>query len=114
MLHSLGSLSLFRSQVWIGLESSGDLYNLQRQVTQAAERSVGGGRDALRFHPHVTLARCKQPWPSSAVSQLTSLFGDWEEAFEAVAGSLVASTLLPNGPQYRTVGTYPLQANRIA
>ncbi len=98
-----------RRVAWIGVEASGDLHGLQSRVTLAAERAVGGARDPLRFHSHVTLARCKQPWPPNAVSRLASSLSDWGESFDAVAGSLIASTLLPTGPQYRTVGTYPLQ-----
>lgn len=106
--------------LWCGVDADGDLSALQRSVTEAVDRSFpaaidkpqrnGGPRTVERraFHPHVTLARCREPWARAEVERWA---GAWTEPPEPVVidhGSLVASELGKDGPRYRTVATFPL------
>ncbi len=100
--------------LWAGLEADGDLQGLQRAAREAVERAVGkldGGKKKQRFHPHVTLARCRPPWPRWAVERFVTapLWDDPPQPFSVTEVALIESELRPTGPRYRTVGNYPLE-----
>ncbi|MCP3961692.1 MAG: RNA 2',3'-cyclic phosphodiesterase [bacterium] len=100
-----------RRVVWAGVEAEGDLAGLQARVARAAERAVGHEREARPYHPHLTLARCKPPWPASAVGRLIEGLGPPPaRSFMVEHGSLISSVLHPAGARYETVETYPLGA----
>jgi 2'-5' RNA ligase len=99
--------------LWAGLEADGDLEGLQRAVTAAVERVVGrleDGKKKRRFHPHVTLARCRTPWPRWAADKLVAALAVPPESFPVAEVVLIESQLGPGGPRYRTLGSYPLGA----
>lgn len=95
--------------LWTGVDADGDLGGLQARVAEAVERAAEIEVDRRPYHPHLTLARCKPPWPPAAVERLASSFGDAPAgSFIAERGSLIASELRPSGARYTTVETYPL------
>lgn len=95
--------------VWVGVEADGDLGGLQGRVAEAVEEAVGLEPDRRPFHPHVTLARCKPPWPKASADALAEAFGPQPAGvFTARRGSLVASRLGPSGARYRTLETFAL------
>lgn len=102
--------------LWAGIETAGDLAGLQASVVAAARRAVGADDDRDRgrpFHPHLTLARCRRPWPRGAVERLAAGFGDdHSRPFTVDHGTLIESRLGPGGPRYRAVESYPLGATR--
>ncbi len=96
-----------RRVLWAGIDAAGDLGGLQARVAEAVERAAGVEVERRPFHPHLTLARCKPPWPPAAVERLASSFGDQPAgSFTADHGSLIASELLPSGARYRTLESY--------
>lgn len=60
-----------------------------------------------RFHPHLTLARCRSPWPRGAVEKLKEPLADLRgEAFPIDGIDLMASELgagADRGPRYRSL-----------
>ncbi len=97
--------------LWTGVETAGDLGGLQARVAEAVERAAGVEPDRRPYYPHLTLARCKPPWPPAAVERFATAFGEAPAgSFTADRGSLIASELLPSGARYLTVETYPLGA----
>ncbi len=99
-----------RRIVWAGVEATGDLGGLQGNVAEAVERTLRIEPERRPYHPHVTLARCKPPWPPSAVDSLTMAYGpEPVEAFRVDHGSLVVSHLHRSGARYKTVETYALK-----
>lgn len=98
-----------RRVVWIGVETEGPIGDLQRRVAEAVERATGLEPERRPFHPHLTLARCRPPWPPAAVERLATGFGaEPAGAFTARRASLISSQLHPAGARYTTVETYPL------
>lgn len=115
----LGGLGAFPASgkarvVWTSLEgdaaaSSEALRTLQTAVARAVSQATGGEGEARRFHPHLTLARCKPPWPRGAVRRLVESFGDAPaETFEVTETVLLESELHPSGARYRVVRSYRL------
>ena len=110
----IGALGAFpprgkRRVVWAGIEADGDLEGLHRRVATAVQRAVGLEPDGRPYRPHLTLARCKPPWPASAVERLISAFGpEPVGAYTVDHGCLISSQLHPAGARYKTVETYPL------
>ncbi len=95
--------------LWAGVEAAGDLGGLQARVAEAVERSAGIEVDRRPYHPHLTLGRCKPPWPPAAAERLAAAFGDEPAGvFTADRGSLIASELHRSGARYRTLESYPL------
>ncbi len=107
--------------LWTGIEADADpperdewegLGGLQAEVAEAVERAAGIEVERRPYHPHLTLARCKPPWPPAAIERLAAAFGEQPAgSFTADHGSLVASELRPSGARYRTVETYALGAS---
>ena len=102
-----------RRTVWVGAHADGDLEGLQGRVADAVERATEVEPDRRPYMPHLTLARCKPPWPVVAVERLAVAFGSKPVgAFRVHRGSLMASELYRSGPRYRTVETYALEKAR--
>lgn len=82
-------------------------------AAESALAGIGAGDEPLyrpesrRFHPHVTLARCRDPWPHWALSKWAEGFGDAALTFPVSRGTLFESHLTPAGARYRAVSTYP-------
>ena len=96
------------SVVWAGLEVlSGDL-NLWRTLAEDAARQIGLAPEKKGFHPHITLARIRDPRHIGALPEqlkkTSSLKGD---AFTASAVSLLESKLTPKGAVYRRLWEFP-------
>lgn len=96
---------------WIGFEPAAGLGRLQGEVAAAVAGVLERPPERRPFHPHLTLARCRRPWPRAAVELWASaLAGPHGEAFEVSTGELVRSHLAASGARYETVGSYPLAA----
>jgi 2'-5' RNA ligase len=111
-VHGLGAFPNLRrpSVLWSGIVPQGDeLFRVQAATEQAA-RGIGLLPETKAFHPHVTLARIKDP------TEAGKIMPQWnpERAFEggtfaADGVMLFSSTLTPRGPEYRLVQEFSLR-----
>ena len=96
---------------WVGLAAPPALERLQAGVAEAASPFAERTPDRRRFHPHLTLGRCRRPWPRAAVERWRRGFDELDvEPFAVDDGVLVESRLSPRGPAYRTLERYPMAA----
>ena len=74
------------------------------RIEEACDGELGRENHRRPYQPHLTLARCRVPWPRKAVRR-------WLEAFDGVIGgaftvsrvALMASLLSPRGARYSTL-----------
>lgn len=102
--------------LWLGVQADppaalGDLQKACRRAIVAALPSLE--LEERPFRPHLTLARCPQPWSPEDLERFESTFqgspdGAWGEPFAVREGVLIHSQLLPSGPRYLTLGRFPL------
>jgi RNA 2',3'-cyclic 3'-phosphodiesterase len=94
---------------WVGVEAPEELLELQEDVTRAAVETLGFEPEKRPYHPHVTLARCPDPWRRDAIDKLkTALTGPIGPPFTADHGVLFESKLSPKGARYRAVEIFPM------
>jgi 2'-5' RNA ligase len=94
---------------WVGVEAPEELAALQGDITRAAVESLGFEPEERPFHPHVTLARCAEPWRREAIDKFKAAFtGPIGPPFVADHGVLFESKLSPKGARYRAVETFPM------
>lgn len=103
--------------LWAGLAGAHDeappaaLAALYERLGQAAQRTAGVAPERRPFHPHVTLARLRPPWPRHAVERFRASFGTLPaERFSVAEATLFESELHPSGARYRAVRRYALDA----
>jgi 2'-5' RNA ligase len=100
---------------WIGVEAPDVLRALQEDVTRAAVETLGCEPEERAYHPHVTLARCPDPWRREAIDKFkTALTGPIGPPFVADHGVLFESKLSPKGARYRAVETFPMTGGGAA
>jgi RNA 2',3'-cyclic 3'-phosphodiesterase len=94
--------------VWAGIKADGRaLAALAASVAAGARRAGAPPPDESRkYHPHLTLARCRQPADvRSLISELALASGpDWT----ADAIHLIRSHLTGRSPRYELMGSWPL------
>lgn len=102
---------------WAGVRADGTktaadpLLALQARVEAASAAFLGEEPERRPFSPHVTLARCKQPWNRDEVEAFTAaLAGPVGEPFAVDRGALIQSRLSPQGARHDTLETFPLPA----
>lgn len=93
--------------LWAGVEKSLELVRLQGKIETACQRA-GQPPEGRKFHPHVTLARCRDirealVWPFLAACD--GFHGDTVRVNEFV---LYSSRLGHDGPVYTPEARYPL------
>lgn len=93
---------------WIGLEDPSPVVALALEV-RAKCVAVGARREERAFRPHLTVARCRRPWPRSAAADWAAAFNKSVGAPFAVSrGVLMSSQLGQGGARYDVVADYPL------
>ena len=93
---------------WLGLRPTDELLALQRDVREASATLVEG-LEARPYHPHVTLARCRDSWPRAVAERWRSALPDLQgRTFPAEQGILYSSTLGAAGARHEPLGAYPL------
>lgn len=98
------------SVLWVGvgpLEPA--LADLQRAAETAA-RNAGLAPESKPFHPHVTLARFKDPRAAGGLAgEVEARLDFGAGAFDVTHVSLFSSELTPRGPIYTRIREYPLK-----
>ncbi len=78
-------------------------------ATEAAARRAGAAPEERSYHPHVTLARIRSPWPPAAVERFRQEADAWElPPFHLVALVLYESRLGPAGATHTALRTFAL------
>ncbi len=96
---------------WVGFESSPALMDLQALVAAAVDAHLDLEGERRPFHPHLTLARPRRPWPRSAVAHWGEAFdGPQGKAFDVAEVHLMRSHLGPGGARHEALGAFPLTA----
>jgi 2'-5' RNA ligase len=94
---------------WAGVVSPPELSDLQGEVARAASAAVGGELEGRPFHAHVTLARCRRPWPRRVVERFAEgVDGPFGPPFTVREGTLFESRLDPGGARYMKLAAFPL------
>ena len=93
--------------LWVGVEKSEPLLQLQGKVENALQR-VGLPPETRRFTPHVSLARLRQPLGPKVQAFLAANALFRAEPFDVREFSLVASYLTKSGAIYQDQAAYPL------
>ena len=74
-------------------------------------RSLGLQREERAFHPHVTLARVRSPWPREAVDRFRRAAAEWKfPDFPVRASVLYRSRLAPGGAVHTPIAEWPFGA----
>lgn len=95
---------------WVGVESPPELMTLQADVAQAAVEALGFEPEERTYYPHVTLARCADPWRRDVIEKFANaLTGSVGPPFVAARGVLFESKLSPKGARYREVEVFPME-----
>jgi 2'-5' RNA ligase len=93
--------------LWIGLNDSGKLGELHARLEDESA-NVGFAKDSRPFHPHLTVARLRQPRHARTLAA-THRESEFEPAEIAVAELLVIrSELSSQGSKYTVVSRHPL------
>ncbi len=88
------------SVIWAGIRPNEAILEVQRIAEDVAQR-VGCSKEKNRFHPHVTLARIKDPRNASGWQRYLAAEKDWEGGEVCVEQVAVfQSELTPRGPIY--------------
>ena len=94
--------------LWLGVEPVDELFALHSAVeSELAE--LGFAREKRRFHPHVTLARIRDPRAESVQEILDELVAP-KERVEVKDTRVMRSTLRPGGAIHELVEAVPLDS----
>ncbi|MEP4378328.1 MAG: RNA 2',3'-cyclic phosphodiesterase [Alphaproteobacteria bacterium] len=109
---ALGGVGHFESRglvrsLWAGVDRTPALHHLQARVETACQR-VGLTPESRKFHPHVTLARCRDTRTARIAGYLADHGGFRAPAFPVRSFALYSSTLGRGGAVYTREVDYPL------
>jgi len=92
------------SVIWAGIEpAAGPLAHVQ-EIAEEAAQTIGLPREKRRFHPHLTLARIRNPEDGKKLLPLLARERAYEGGAFPVAGvSLFSSRLTPRGAVYTRI-----------
>ncbi len=93
--------------LWMGFEESAALQGLQKSIDQAL-KELKIPPDDRPFHPHLTLARIKNPHTALLGAFLKNNYSFESPEFTATAFHLYSSILTPKGAIHRIEHTLPL------
>lgn len=99
--------------VWAGLAAAPELVALQAEVERACADELVLAPERRPYRPHLTVARCRRPWPPAAAERWRrGMRGALGEAFAVREGVLMESRLGSGGAVYRARARLPLEGGR--
>jgi 2'-5' RNA ligase len=105
-LGTFGSRGRVRA-LWAGVEKTEPLIRLQAKI-EAACVHAGLLPEGRKFHPHVTLARCKNA-PEAPAAEFAATYGGFDlPAIPVDAFTLYSSRMGRSGAVYSPEAVYPL------
>ena len=100
--------------VGVGLDGEGSLPELAA-AAEACARRAGLPPENRPFHPHVTFARLRRPWPREAVARFRAAVDSWElPVWPARGFALYRSELRPEGAVHTAIARWELPAREGA
>ncbi|NKB48031.1 MAG: RNA 2',3'-cyclic phosphodiesterase [Alphaproteobacteria bacterium] len=106
-LGTFGSRGRVRA-LWAGVENTEPLLHLQAKI-EAASMRAGLPAESRKFHPHVTLARCKNA-PEGPAADFVATYGSFDlPPIPVDAFTLYASQTGRSGALYTPEAVYPLE-----
>ena len=106
-LGTFGSRGRVRA-LWAGVEKSEALVHLQAKI-EAACINAGLPPEGRKFHPHITLARCKNVPEAPAAEFVATYEGFDLPAINVDAFTLYSSRTGRSGAVYTPEAVYPLE-----
>ena len=93
--------------LWLGLDKQENFGNAARTVDKELSK-FGFEPEKRKFHPHLTIARLREPYRSGALAaeHLSNAFQTDE--FDVWEILIYESELLPTGSVYRKLASYPM------
>ena len=96
--------------VGISLEGEGSIEDLAA-VAETCARRAGLAAEPRPFHPHVTFARIRRPWPREAVARFREAADSWKlPAWPVRSFALYRSELRPEGAIHTAIARWELPA----
>jgi len=92
---------------WAGVEAPRVLMDLQRRIEDEMQK-LGFDPEEKSFHPHLTLARIKEPTGKDRMTDALLSFALEGPLHTVRDVALIRSHLSSDGPRYETLRTYPL------
>ena len=106
-LGTFGSRGRVRA-LWAGLEKSEPLDHLQAKIETAC-MNAGLPPESRKFHPHITLARCRDV-PEAPAAEFVATYGGFDlPAVPVAAFALLSSRRGRSGAVYAPEAVYPLE-----
>jgi 2'-5' RNA ligase len=96
--------------LWIGIEDATGSLNQLYQTLETECAAVGFAREERPFHPHLTIARLRQPQGARQMAELHKQLGFDGINFRIKAMSVIRSELRPEGSHYSAISTQALGA----
>jgi RNA 2',3'-cyclic 3'-phosphodiesterase len=94
--------------LWIGIEDpSGNLAELQQALEQECDAN-GFAREPRPFHPHLTIARLRQPHGSRQLAQMHQEIGFNREAISVADLTVIRSELRSEGARHTVISRHGL------
>jgi 2'-5' RNA ligase len=94
--------------LWIGFKDKGNYLLKIFEILEAELNKIGFAKESKRFHPHLTIARLKEPEKARKLVEkhLNESFEEIE--FEVSEITIYESQLLPTGSKYQKIKSIPL------
>ncbi len=97
--------------LWVGVEAGPPLAALQRQIADVLAEA-GVEEEKRRFHPHVTIARFREPAPHFVTGPFIAAHSLYRsDTFTAEEFHLYSSTLARSGAIHQREASYPLRSD---
>ncbi|MBN1389066.1 MAG: RNA 2',3'-cyclic phosphodiesterase [Candidatus Thermoplasmatota archaeon] len=105
------------SVLWFGLSEAEKLKDLANDIDMCLHRSIGSSRETREFRAHLTIARCRNCGSfdighvRTMMERALEELGSMGRSFVVKELHLYDSTLTPEGPVYRRVGSFLLSGD---
>ena len=98
--------------LWIGIEDSSGKLSRLHQALEDQCATVGFDREQRPLHPHLTIARLRQPQGSRRLAELHKEFGFRAESVVVSELSVIRSELRSEGSKHTVISRHELSSER--
>lgn len=95
--------------VWLGVETPSVMREVQSNVVHGLRKVTSLHAEKRSYHPHLTVARCKRPWPRRATEIWSaSVSGRLGRSFKVDHATLFRSQLSWQGARYEPIRAFAM------